>query len=401
MTGSKVGGKSGWLGVSLVAVLIVAASASVSEAITIGSDYTYDTLDVGPTQVIAYKGGVPTPLSTTGTLADNVAVYTGGILNLAPGGQITLRLYVYGGGVHITGGAVSMAVNVDSGTVTVYGTDFAEKDGTVIAPITETQWIPSDGSGTLTGSYEDESPINLLFYSNIAINLVDTGTTPPENNPPVAVDDSAETTVNTPVTINVLTGDSDPDGDDLSVDSLTQPANGSAADNGDGTVTYTPAADFVGIDAFTYTISDGNGGTASATVTVTVNPGSIDIDIRPGSASNRIYVWCPRFIPVLVPVAIFSTEGFDAAALDPAKIFLAGAGVAQVCGWGDRYLSTEFDVNRDGRLDLLVVVKIDPEDLDPDPFPGGTAYLRVHAAADPTSDVLYEGSDHIEIVKLY
>jgi len=47
------------------------------------------------------------------------------------------------------------------------------------------------------------------------------------------------------------------------------------------------------------------------------------------------------------------------------------------------------------------VVTMDPEDLDPDPFPGGTAYLRVHAAAFPTSAVLYEGSDTIKIVRLY
>ena len=40
--------------------------------------------------------------------------------------------------------------------------------------------------------------------------------------------------------------------------------------NGDGTVTYTPDADFHGIDTFTYTISDGNGGTDTATVIVTV-----------------------------------------------------------------------------------------------------------------------------------
>ena len=37
-------------------------------------------------------------------------------------------------------------------------------------------------------------------------------------------------------------------------------------------VTYTPAANFIGTDSFTYTISDGNGGTATATVSVTVTP---------------------------------------------------------------------------------------------------------------------------------
>ena len=38
----------------------------------------------------------------------------------------------------------------------------------------------------------------------------------------------------------------------------------------DGTVTYTPTANFVGTDTFTYTVTDGTGGTDTATVTITV-----------------------------------------------------------------------------------------------------------------------------------
>ncbi|MEW9922552.1 Ig-like domain-containing protein, partial [Marimonas sp. MJW-29] len=46
--------------------------------------------------------------------------------------------------------------------------------------------------------------------------------------------------------------------------------NGTVVINGDGTVTYTPDADFNGTDSFTYTVSDGKGGTDTATVTVNV-----------------------------------------------------------------------------------------------------------------------------------
>jgi PKD repeat protein len=92
---------------------------------------------------------------------------------------------------------------------------------------------------------------------------------PPENDPPVAVDDAASTDEDVAVTVNVLANDSDPDDDALSVLSVTQPANGSAVNNG-GSVTYTPNAGYSGIDTFSYTVSDGNGGTNSATVTVTV-----------------------------------------------------------------------------------------------------------------------------------
>ena len=94
----------------------------------------------------------------------------------------------------------------------------------------------------------------------------------PVNDPPVAVDDSETTDEDTPVTVAVLTNDSDPDGDALSVIGTTDPANGSITVNADGTITYTPDADFSGEDSFTYTISDGNGGEDTATVTITVIP---------------------------------------------------------------------------------------------------------------------------------
>ncbi|HEX9823521.1 MAG TPA: cadherin-like domain-containing protein [Actinomycetota bacterium] len=87
------------------------------------------------------------------------------------------------------------------------------------------------------------------------------------NTPPDAVDDAASTFKNEAVTIDVLANDSDADGDPISVTGVGSPANGTATDNGDGTVTYEPDPGFSGFDSFTYTISDG---TDSDTATVTV-----------------------------------------------------------------------------------------------------------------------------------
>jgi hypothetical protein len=55
------------------------------------------------------------------------------------------------------------------------------------------------------------------------------------------------------------------------VTGVTAPGHGTAANNADGSITYTPAAGFTGTDTFQYTISDGHGHTDAATVTVFVN----------------------------------------------------------------------------------------------------------------------------------
>jgi len=58
--------------------------------------------------------------------------------------------------------------------------------------------------------------------------------------PPVAVDDIASTSTDTPVIINLSSNDSDPESDPVSVDGLLQPIHGLVFDNGDGTVLYRP-----------------------------------------------------------------------------------------------------------------------------------------------------------------
>jgi uncharacterized delta-60 repeat protein len=90
------------------------------------------------------------------------------------------------------------------------------------------------------------------------------------NAPPRAAADKATTAPGVPVIVAALLNDSDPDGDPLTIVAITQGANGTVGNNGDGTLTYTPLAGFKGRDTFTYTISDGRGGTAVGKVTVRV-----------------------------------------------------------------------------------------------------------------------------------
>ena len=95
----------------------------------------------------------------------------------------------------------------------------------------------------------------------------------PANTPPVAHDDNVTLNEDTTLAVAVLGNDTDANGDTLYVTGIdTGPAHGAAAVNADGTIQYTPDANFFGADSFTYTISDGQGGAASAIVGVTVNP---------------------------------------------------------------------------------------------------------------------------------
>jgi glucose/arabinose dehydrogenase len=107
---------------------------------------------------------------------------------------------------------------------------------------------------------------NLLFSSQQQ---------PPQNSPPTANADSASTTINQPVTINVLGNDSDSDGslDATTVAITTSPANGNLSVNPTtGAITYTPTQDFTGADSFFYTVKDNLGAVSSpAKVSLAVN----------------------------------------------------------------------------------------------------------------------------------
>ncbi len=91
----------------------------------------------------------------------------------------------------------------------------------------------------------------------------------PINTPPTAKDDSATTKYETAVVIDVLANDTDADNDALSIESVTNPANGSAVIE-NNKITYTPNKNFSGEDSFSYRVKDANGATATAKVTVNV-----------------------------------------------------------------------------------------------------------------------------------
>jgi hypothetical protein len=110
------------------------------------------------------------------------------------------------------------------------------------------------------------------------------------NDSPVAVDDTANTSVGTPVTITVLSNDYDPEGDTISVTAVGSSAGGAVGLVGD-TVVYTPTVN--GTHTFTYTIEDTSGLTDNAVITVAVIAPPVAVDDPADTAED---------IPVIIDV---------------------------------------------------------------------------------------------------
>jgi len=91
----------------------------------------------------------------------------------------------------------------------------------------------------------------------------------PGNASPQLTSDTATTGEGESILIDVLKNDSDPDGQTLTITSVSNPSHGTAKIEGTQ-IRYTPNAGFNGQDSFIYTVSDGNGGIRSASVLVNV-----------------------------------------------------------------------------------------------------------------------------------
>ncbi|MCQ2505266.1 MAG: Ig-like domain-containing protein, partial [Saccharofermentans sp.] len=117
------------------------------------------------------------------------------------------------------------------------------------------------------------------------------------NSDPTANSDEVTTLEDEAVVLHPIENDTDvdydpelnvvPDSYDLSIvpDSFSgnEPGSTIEYDPETDTLTYTPAPGYVGVDEFTYTLSDGNGGTATGTVKVTVLLGTYYLEIDPDS----------------------------------------------------------------------------------------------------------------------
>ena len=87
---------------------------------------------------------------------------------------------------------------------------------------------------------------------------------------PSATDDQAQARRNGgAVLIDVLSNDTSPDNDAITIASISQPSGGSVENFGD-ILSFTPLAGFSGLTAFTYTLRDTQGAESQASVTINV-----------------------------------------------------------------------------------------------------------------------------------
>ncbi len=93
------------------------------------------------------------------------------------------------------------------------------------------------------------------------------------NNPPIANPDYGLTEVDTPISGSLISNDSDPDGQNLIINTTptTTPSNGTLTINPDGTYDYTPNGGFVGTDTFEYEVCDDGSPSLCDVTTVTID----------------------------------------------------------------------------------------------------------------------------------
>ncbi|HNI43187.1 MAG TPA: Ig-like domain-containing protein [Chitinophagales bacterium] len=184
---------------------------------------------------------------------------------------------------------LSGASNPENGTV-----EF-NADGTVV-------YTPNEGfSGTDYFYYQACDCSNNCDETLVAVNvLADTI----GNLAPIAVSDVAATDGNTPVTINVLANDVDPNGDPLTVTATIDPEHGTVVINADGTITYTPDEGFAGCDIFGYVVCDNAQPALCDTAYVVIEVATEDCANQAPIADNEIIT-----VIVDTPIDIAVLEG--------------------------------------------------------------------------------------------
>lgn len=281
-------------------------------------------------------------LSVTGSLAGSTVIVNGGVLT---GGGSVKTLKLNGGAVSPGAGIGTFTVTdgaiLDRGVLNLQFDEAANTDqlvvsggdvvlgGTLQLSAAETfhagskqvfALINNTGSGTTSGTfagYAEGQKITLngqrfeIHYQydfNGDGRANDVVLMPTINVAPMPVADTYAVTADAVFAIGapgLLANDTDPNGDPLTASLVHAPAHGNVDLSADGGFSYTPDADFLGVDdAMIYQVCDGYGGLAQASVTFQVAPvGRLPLvwdgnrDISPNYFWSDASNWDPDWQP--------------------------------------------------------------------------------------------------------
>jgi sugar lactone lactonase YvrE len=157
-----------------------------------------------------------------------------------------------------------------TGDTATTGVDFGTTSGTLTFASGETsKSITVLVNGDTTTELNETFALSVTYGTQTVSGV---GTIVNDDATPVAVNDSAAVAEDGSATVSVLSNDTGLTDSPIIVSAVSSAVHGTVGINGANAVTYTPAANYNGTDAFTYTIRDADGETSTATVNVTVTP---------------------------------------------------------------------------------------------------------------------------------
>lgn len=169
------------------------------------------------------------------------------------------------GGASITIDVLANDTDADNDALTLTGVGTTSANGTAVISGQQIQYTPPsstyEGEDRFTYTVSDGQ---LSSQGEVTVRVGNV------NQPPTAVADSYTLDQDTNGLIDVLSNDTDPENDSLTLSSVSTPSSGTAVLE-NGQVRYTPNNGFHGQDSFNYTVRDSENNEASGLVSVTVN----------------------------------------------------------------------------------------------------------------------------------
>ncbi|MBI5507982.1 MAG: tandem-95 repeat protein, partial [Deltaproteobacteria bacterium] len=201
------------------------------------------------------------------------------------------------------------------------GTVVLENDRVTYSP-------PADFHGTDTFFYTLAADGADSVEGEVAVEVA------PVNDDPLPADDLVTAREDTATTLDaaaLVANDLDLDGDTLIVSDVdaTSAEGGTVALSAaapDGTVTYTPARDFFGLDSFSYTLGDAQGGANVATVNVYVAP----LNDSPAGAADAVAADEDAVVTLSAAALVANDADIDGDPLTLTAVDAASAGSGQV-----------------------------------------------------------------------